>query len=102
MQLYLAFPPAAGEPPRQLKGFAKVMLDARRRSGMKLRPPPRVSSQVPLDAGAKTTVRFALAARDLSTWDVAAAAWTLARGEFTVTVGASSRDAAALSASFTV
>ena len=57
---------------------------------------------MPLDAGAKTTVRFALAARDLSTWDVAAAAWTLARGEFTVTVGASSRDAAALSASFTV
>ena len=55
-----------------------------------------------LDAGERATVRFELAPRDLSTWDAASAAWELARGEFTATVGTSSRDAAALSTSFTV
>ena len=77
-QLYLRFPAAAGEPPQQLKGFAKVSLAA----------------------GASQVVSFALSARTLSVWDVTAHAWAEAKGTFTATVGASSRDVAALSTSF--
>lgn len=77
-QLYLGFPPSAGEPPSQLRGFTKVELKA----------------------GAKQTVSFGLPARALSVWDDKAHAWAEAKGTFTVTVGTSSRDAAALSATF--
>jgi beta-glucosidase len=69
-QLYLAFPAAAGEPVRVLRGFASVELAA----------------------GASAPVRLELSPRDMSIWDVAAYAWALQRGEFTVSVGASSRD----------
>ena len=70
VQLYLGFPASAGEPPQQLKGFEKVVLEA----------------------GAKTKVTLPLDSRSFSVWDVAASAWRIVGGEFKVMVGASSRD----------
>ena len=68
VQLYLGDPPAAGEPPRQLKGFSKVTL----------RP------------GQSTKVRFVLTAHDLSYWDSTASGWSVPAGQFGVYVGDSS------------
>ena len=67
-QLYLGDPAAAGEPPRQLKGFQKVTLQP----------------------GQSTTVRFSLTGHDLSYWDDAANGWVVPDGEFRVYVGDSS------------
>ncbi|MGH3171537.1 MAG: glycoside hydrolase family 3 C-terminal domain-containing protein [Trebonia sp.] len=67
-QLYLGDPAAAGEPPRQLKGFDKVYL----------RP------------GQSATVRFSLTGHDLSYWDQAANGWIVPDGTFQVYVGDSS------------
>ena len=67
-QLYLNDPAAAGEPPRQLKGFQKVTLKP----------------------GQSTTVHFALSGQDLSYWDDAANGWVLPDGTFGVYVGDSS------------
>ncbi len=67
-QLYLGDPSAAGEPPRQLKGFDKV----------NLKP------------GQSHTVHFTLNGHDLSYWDDAADGWVLPDGQFHVYVGASS------------
>ncbi len=67
-QLYLGDPGAAGEPPRQLKGFDKV----------------------DLQPGQSKTVSFALNGHDLSYWDDAADGWVLPDGEFHVYVGDSS------------
>lgn len=69
-QLYLSFPPQAGEPPRQLKRFQKVYL----------RP------------GEKERVTMILASRDFSIWSVAAHKWTIVTGSFGATVSSSSRD----------
>jgi beta-glucosidase len=68
VQLYLGDPAAAGEPPRQLKGFSKVSL----------RP------------GQSAVVRFTLDAHDLSYWSDAANRWVIAGGGFGVYVGDSS------------
>ncbi|MEU4247347.1 glycoside hydrolase family 3 C-terminal domain-containing protein [Amycolatopsis sp. NPDC026612] len=68
-QLYLSFPAAAGEPPRQLKGFERVELAP----------------------GQARRVTIRLDARDFSVWDTASHAWQPARGAFTVSVGDSSR-----------
>jgi beta-glucosidase len=68
-QLYLGFPAAAGEPPRQLKGFSRVSL----------RP------------GQSQRVTIRLDARDFSVWDTGRHAWQPVRGGFTVSVGGSSR-----------
>jgi len=67
-QLYLNDPAAAGEPPRQLKGFQKVALKS----------------------GQSTTVHFTLSGQDLSYWDDAANGWVLPDGTFGVYVGDSS------------
>ena len=67
-QLYLGDPAAAGEPPRQLKGFTKITL------------PP----------GQSATVRFLLTRHDLSYWDTAASRWVVPGGWFSVYVGDSS------------
>jgi beta-glucosidase len=67
-QLYLGDPAAAGEPPRQLKGFKKVTL----------RP------------GQSTSVRFRLSGHDLSYWDDTANGWVVPDGQFRVYVGDSS------------
>jgi hypothetical protein len=67
-QLYLNDPAAAGEPPRQLKGFQKVAL----------RP------------GQSATVHFALSGQDLSYWNDTANGWVVPDGTFGVYVGDSS------------
>ena len=67
-QLYLGDPAAAGEPPRQLKGFRKITL----------RP------------GQSTTVRFTLTGNDLSYWNDTANGWVLPDGQYQVYVGDSS------------
>jgi beta-glucosidase len=69
-QVYVSDPPAAGEPPRQLKGFAKVTL----------RP------------GQTRRVTFTLGKRAFSVWDSAAQRWTVPAGTYTVSAGDSSRD----------
>jgi len=70
-QLYLAFPEAAGEPLKQLKGIAALS---------------------PLKPGASATVAFTLPRRAFSIWDPEAHAWAAVKGRFTASVGASSRD----------
>jgi beta-glucosidase len=69
-QLYLTVPGPSGTPPKQLRGFEKVFLEA----------------------GASSTVSFALMRRDLSYWDVVSQDWVVPSGEFGVSVGFSSRD----------
>lgn len=69
-QLYLGFPAAAGEPPKQLKGFKKVMLNPNERK----------------------TVTLPLSPRDTSIWSTSAKGWAQVDGEFRVYVGSSSRD----------
>jgi len=71
VQMYLTFPAAAGEPPKQLKGFKKTAL---------------------LGAGESATVEMTLADRDTSIWGVAEHKWVPVSGTFGVHVGASSRD----------
>lgn len=69
-QLYVGYPSSApGLPPKQLRGFNKLKLEA----------------------GASGTAKFELRRRDLSYWD-AARGWTVPTGEFSLMVGASSRD----------
>jgi beta-glucosidase len=67
-QLYLGDPAAAGEPPRQLKGFQKVTLGP----------------------GESATVHFTLGGHDLSYWDDAANGWVVADGRYQVYAGDSS------------
>jgi beta-glucosidase len=70
-QLYVGDPEAAvARPPRELKGFAALELGP----------------------GEQRRVTFALNARDLSYWSSAERGWLLEGGEFTIEVGASSRD----------
>lgn len=69
-QLYISIP-VEDTPERQLRGFQRVGLLA-----------PSQSSQAV----------FELTRRDLSVWDVVAQQWRLAKGEYQVFVGASSRD----------
>lgn len=71
-QLYVSFPDSApeGTPPRQLRGFDKVFLAA----------------------GETGTASFQLMRRDLSYWDVCTQDWLIPEGEFTISVGFSSRD----------
>lgn len=69
-QLYIGFPSSAGEPPKVLRGFEKVMLQA----------------------GGEETVTFALDSGMLSVWDVTEHGWAPVSGTFQVYVGASSRD----------
>lgn len=71
-QLYLGLPSSApeGTPVKQLRGFEKVYLEA----------------------GETQTVTFELLRRDLSYWDIIQQQWVIPSGEFTVSVGESSRD----------
>lgn len=69
-QLYVGYPESANTPPRQLRGFVKLSLDA----------------------GESAAATFELRRRDLSVWDVASQEWIVPTGEFNITVGASSRD----------
>ncbi|KAI0526391.1 glycoside hydrolase family 3 protein [Xylaria bambusicola] len=67
-QLYLGIPNSA---PKQLRGFNKTSL---------------------LLPNETQIVRFELTRRDFSVWDVVAQAWTIQAGNYTVWLGASSRD----------
>lgn len=69
-QLYVSYPKEASQPPKQLRGFEKVSLQP----------------------GEEKSVTFSVRRRDLSHWDVVAQKWALASGEYTFSVGASSRD----------
>lgn len=71
-QLYISFPDSTpeGTPPQQLRGFEKLELAA----------------------GARAQATFELMRRDLSYWDVNAQQWLIPEGEFTLSVGFSSRD----------
>jgi len=66
----LGFPESAGEPPIQLKGFQKQMLDAQKGQ----------------------TISFTLSNKDLSIWDARAHTWQFVPGTYTVYVGTSSHD----------
>lgn len=70
VQLYLTFPGVADQPIRQLRGFEKINLAS----------------------GASGRVEIMLRRRDLSYWNVVEQEWVVAAGEYTVNVGASSRD----------
>ena len=69
-QVYVGFPRAAGEPPRQLKGFKKVALSP----------------------GDRSRIRIALDRRAFSIWDTARHGWHVVPGCYRVMVGASSSD----------
>lgn len=75
-QLYIGQPAAAGEPPRQLRGYQKVTLQP----------------------GASTQVRFTVTPADLAHW---AGGWVTSPGQYQVSVGDSSRSLP-LSGSFSV
>lgn len=70
-QLYLSYPESApGQPPKQLRGFAKL----------------------PLESGESGPVSFSIRKKDLAVWDVEGQLWSVPSGSFGVLVGASSRD----------
>ncbi|KAI8138619.1 glycoside hydrolase superfamily [Fennellomyces sp. T-0311] len=69
-QAYIGFPEDAGEPPKVLRGFEKIYLKA----------------------GQKRKVTFEFRKIDLSIWDVDSRSWETPEGEYTIYIGASSRD----------
>jgi len=69
-QLYLGFPANAGEPPKVLRGFDEVFLQA----------------------GGTSSVAFSLNQRDLSIWDVPSQSWVRPSGTFTAYVGSAHSD----------
>lgn len=71
LQLYLTYPSSTGEPPRQLRGINKTPV---------------------IEAGASVSVSFTVSPAEMGVWDVAAHKWAVTSGEYTVAVGASSRD----------
>jgi len=70
VQVYIAAPAAASEPPKQLKGFAKVNLQP----------------------GETKQIIVTLDPRAFSIWDTASKQWTTVPGQYDVMVGDSSRD----------
>jgi len=70
VQVYVASPPYAGEPPKQLRGFVRV----------RLRP------------GETERVGIALDPRAFSIWDTKANRWAVIGGKYEILVGDSSRD----------
>jgi beta-glucosidase len=70
VEVYLGFPAAAGEPPKQLKAFAKV----------DLKPGEIYSAHMALDRHA------------FESWDEDTHAWIVVHGNYKVMVGRSSRD----------
>jgi len=70
VQLYVGFPTSTGEPPNQLKGFAKIALQPRRRK----------------------RVKMVLGPSSFSTWSTTDGAWVVSPGQYVLRVGTSSRD----------
>jgi len=69
-QLYLGFPETAGEPPKVLRGFERILLNP----------------------GESQTVSLDLRVKDISVWDVVLQKWVVPAGEFKAYVGSSSRN----------
>ncbi|EKG15351.1 Glycoside hydrolase family 3 [Macrophomina phaseolina MS6] len=69
-QLYLSLPAGIDAPPKQLRGFEKISLEA----------------------GASASVEFVLRRKDASYWNVERQQWILPTGDFGIAVAASSRD----------
>ena len=69
-QLYVGFPTTANEPPKQLKGFQKIMLQP----------------------GQTQPVSFTLTPEEFSIWNTTAKNWVVVDGTYQVMIGASSRD----------
>ena len=69
-QVYVHFPAGSGEPPSLLKGFDTVYLEP----------------------GAVQSVYITISRYELSVWNVEAQGWQKPSGQFTLSVGASSRD----------
>ncbi|HUA97817.1 MAG TPA: glycoside hydrolase family 3 C-terminal domain-containing protein [Terracidiphilus sp.] len=69
-QVYVAFPAAAGEPPHQLKGFARVFLQP----------------------GESRHILVTLTSSAFSVWDTAANRWRVEPGRFGILAGDSSRN----------
>ncbi len=70
LQVYVSFPAGTGEPPKQLKGFAKLSLEP----------------------GETREVDIALDARAFEVWDEGRHRWTVPAGQFELLLGRSSRD----------
>ena len=70
VQLYLGSPAAAGEPPKQLKGFEKILLKP----------------------GESKVVTLQLDKNNLAAWDSESHGWRVYPGTYSVMVGGSSRD----------
>jgi beta-glucosidase len=70
VELYVGMPAATGEPPRQLKGFARV----------------------DLAPGAAAVVSFTLGPSALSVWDGGSGGWVLRPGTYRAMIGDSSSD----------
>lgn len=70
VQIYVADPPTAGEPPKQLRGFAKIALQPHQTRHVIIEVDPRA----------------------FSVWDSDAKRWTVVPGEYEVLAGDSSRD----------
>ena len=70
VQLYVAAPGSAGEPPHQLKGFVKINLSR----------------------GERKHVSLTLDRRAFSVWDTEAKRWSVAGGRYEILVGDSSRN----------
>jgi beta-glucosidase-like glycosyl hydrolase len=69
-QVYLGFPTQAGEPPKVLRKFDRY----------------------PIKAGQTKRISYRLNRYDLSIWDVTSARWSRPQGDYSLFVGASSRD----------
>ena len=65
VQLYVGHPASAGEPPKQLKGFRKVVLEP----------------------GQTGRVEFTIPARAFATWSVKKHAWQVAQGSYRIMLG---------------
>lgn len=70
VQVYVSAPSAAQEPPKQLKGFAKISLAPNEKRLVSIEIDPQAFSH----------------------WDTAAARWVRVPGQYTILVGDSSRD----------
>jgi beta-glucosidase len=70
-QLYLSFPEEAAEPPKILRGFERIYIEA----------------------GESKTVTLPLTQRDISYWNVINQKWTVASGNYTVSISTSANNA---------
>lgn len=65
VQLYVGYPARTGEPPKQLKGFRKVVLEP----------------------GQTRRVTFEIPARELATWDTRTHDWRMPQGDYRIMLG---------------